>query len=232
MTQHIGSAFLDFEIHVGFSLKSSEASRLLKATPTPWTFRSVSEVVIGQASHGCLDAHEVPGVLTTLANRRTRTLESAIAEIERLGQLYRLFPDVRLELEQVLLTQPGVGAQSIQPALPYQPDPSQFQHSLLIQNTPPYEAHFIIRCPDGQAISYSTHTLVGMAETAGVPLHQAVRFIENERIILTTFFQDDEEAQEHSHRFAERLRGGLSRLDDNLMLTLVVERIILCAQPF
>lgn len=222
----------DFEIHIGFPTSAAEEfERLGNETGRKWKTSTVAEVVAGSIGRGMLDPHDVPGELLGLATMRCTNLADALVLGDELAAKYQAVPDIRIEIEQVLLTQPPGSERHFESPIGYVACQDDFPHGELIRDTPSFEAHFGIQTKDGAPIPQSTAALVELAERQGIPVHQAVRFKSKEKVVLTTFFQNNEEMTEWSGIYADKLLGALASEYKQLQLKLVAERIVLCLKP-
>jgi hypothetical protein len=219
------------EIHVGFSSKNESLAAMLGVDKRIWSLRHVSEVCIGYAADGCMDIHDVPGCLSVLATFHTRSVDIAVDEIDRLGTIFAGYPDIRIELEQVLLTEYTASTERIRNAIAWTPTPETFEHITLIEQTPKYEAHFSVRAVDGSNINETTKAIADIATSCHLPIHQVIRFTSRDRIVLTTFFDSYEDARDHTPTLAAELARNLTAVDRDLRLKTIVERIILCGFP-
>lgn len=222
---------LDFEIHTGFSRRSVRLfDRLATEGRGVWKVLEVSEVVNGPVSMTLFDAHDVPGNLGLMAIKRVTDQNTALAEVNRVARKYASEPGVRIELEQVLMTVLN-GKSSSSPVAAWIPDAEDFEDGILICETPPFEAHFSLEArTTGALIKYSTKTLIDVATSAGIPVHQAVRFSTEDQVILTTFFATYEEMVDSTTDLAASYQSALDHLD-GVRLKVVAERIISCVQP-
>lgn len=223
----------DFEVHLGFPRKAEALClEIAQKDAAPWALKSAMEVLSGTTTQRCADPHGVPGSLGTLATRRFSTPQDAAVVVDQLALRCSSEPDVRIELEEVLLTQLDEDDQLIQEIEMYDPDSSQFDHACLIPDTPPYEAHFGIRRLDGKPLGMPTGDFLEIARSVDVPVDEIVRFgPAKEKVICTTFFFTYDEMRERVQPYGRLLRDALHRFDRGLHLKLVAERIILCAEP-
>lgn len=219
----------EFEIHTGFSKRAiGLVDRLPADERHLWKILHVAEVVNGPESMDLFDAHDVPGVLGLMATKRARSTEEALAEVNRVARMYATEPDVRIELEQVVMTIAN-GSSSSVPATSWTPTPQDFKNGTLIPETPLFEAHFSLKAPrTGDRLPHSTKRLIEIATSAGIPVHQAVRFTTEDQVILTTFFEEYGEMVEATPALTEAFRRAL---DGGARLKVVAERIIACLQP-
>jgi len=221
----------DFEIHVGFPIQDLEHGRKLKAAaPGTWVSLEADEVTHGTSCSGP-DPHDVPGRLGIVTTTRFTAVTEAIQAADHMcGQLGSL-PDTRIELEEVLCDwRYGEPRSHFVQADPYVPDSTHFPHGLLLPETPAFEAHYVIKSPNG-SVPADTKTLVALAEEAGIPVDQGVSFDRATKVILTVFFSTWEQMRTESVAFADKLAPKLSSLGDNTQLKVVAERILLCLQP-
>ena len=219
----------DFEIHVAFPRDLTGLRKRLDPEKEHWNRVNVSEVVTGPASQGSCNGHDVPGVLTWMSTKRVNDFEVAVSEVGRLARLYHDSDNIRIELEQVLMTDDG-SHPVVLPATRRTPLASDFGAGKLVANTPPFETHFsIVTGRTNDPVRAKTWELIELAESIGLPVHQAVRFAGTGKVIVTTFFEDFREMVAETKRLTPDYRRALAARE--LTLKVVSERIISCVQP-
>lgn len=227
-----GSRPLDLEVHVGYSSTMYHAAELLKGhAGVGWRVRPVLDVLHGVSAAGCIDPHDVPGQLAQMATVHLDDLAIALEVVSRTAQIYRDEPDIRIELEQVLLKHEVGSPPSIIPPLSYEPRTRDVGGAHLIAETPAFEAHFSVQMANDVPLPLPMQRLVAAIERRGVPVHQAVEFSEPPRVVLTSFFKSFEEMSGLFPTLFTNVGEALAELLPAARMVATAERIILCAQP-
>jgi hypothetical protein len=116
------------------------------------------------------------------------------------------------------------------PATRRTPLASDFIAGKLVVDTPAFETHFsIVTGRPNDPMRAKTRELIELAESIGLPVHQAVRFAGTGKVIVTTFFEDFREMVAETKRLTPGYRHALAARE--LSLKVVSERIISCVQP-
>lgn len=226
----------DFEVHVGFADKDmalNSIGALNESQQDHWKMLEVSEVIDGAQPDPCLEPHDVPGGLVIMATTRMSDLQSAIAKVDHLAQNYQNSSTVRIELEQVLLTQVRDEVEPLQIPDVYEPTGADFQYAILLEKTPKFEVHFTVSNKVKNSISQATSDIVALAHQLGISVDQTVRFFSDagkEKVIMTVFFDSFEKMNEQFGFLFSGLQKALKKTDENLRLKGVAERIIAVAK--
>jgi hypothetical protein len=216
----------DFEIHVGFSNQDMRLADQLPLAMT-WVLATVQEVVTPAHGRGMYEGHDVPGPLGLLATARFTTLGSALEGVNEVGRCFRGQGQIRIEVEEVLLTHIGPEP----PEIIATPD-CVIGHGILtdaelILDSPPFEIHFGLCQEDyDHPLGVTTQAVV---ERLGDDIHEAVRFSSKNKITTTTFYTNLSQMRRSCRPLADRVRTAIS--DMPLKIKVVAERIVLCAAP-
>jgi hypothetical protein len=221
----------DFEVHVGFPKNATELSDTIKNQISGWKAKSAVDAV--RPSQCFPDPHSVPGSLGLLLTRHVTSLAAALELADDVATRCATNPNVRIEIEEVLLVQLDEIDLPLRRPQPYTPGNSSVPNGQIVVDTPPYEIHFGIHTKEGSLRGHTTQNVFDTACSAGVNIDEAVRFTDgkNEKVILTKFISDYDDLEEQSHEYGTIIRRAFRALDDRLQIKLVSERIILCAEP-
>jgi hypothetical protein len=224
-----------FEIHVGFPPNLTGSLNLLpNGSEGRWLNLRAMEVVTALSDQDHFAAHDVPGDLSILVTRRFTDVRVAHGMIDEIAARFAHKPDIRIELEQVLLCEDDGRHRPIQACVDFNPSQQALRHAQLIPRIPPFEVHYAIKSKDQLIINHEIGVFIELAKQAGVRLDQAARFQSprsEQKIILTSYFAGYKGMLDMAQEFADRLRIGLSALDSKLQLKATAERILLCAKP-
>lgn len=224
-----------FEIHVGFPPNLTGSLSLLPNEPEgDWQSLRAIEVITALSDQDHFAAHDVPGELLVLVTRRFKDVWAAYEMVDEIAARFAHKPDIRIELEQVLLCEDAEKHQPIQACVDFKPSQESLRHAQLIPGIPPYEVHYAIKSEGHLTISHEMAVFIQLAKEAGVRLDQAARFCSKgseQKIILTSYFPGYKGMLDMAQEFADRLRAALKSLEGNLQLKATAERILLCAKP-
>jgi hypothetical protein len=217
---------LDFEVHIGLSRVKNQKDFV--SIPKKWkSLRVLSVLPLKSARQ--YEMHNVDGPLLTLLTRHAKDIHQVQNWVSEATAYLANDQTSRVEVEQVLAS----SGEDLQfgplSEFSFAPLQSTFPGLKLIEEAPPYEAHYCLKNISQTRVA-SIEEVKSVCEDAHVGIDEIVQF-EGGKITTTKFYGTLRQMSSQILDDSRKFLGALARARLDVKFRIVAERIIVCGIP-